>query len=224
MLYYNSDKEIQKLKQKLMSKSNESKSDFSSSRETVNERNGKVFEKNIKYILEIRHYFKKIPHVDKIFMKKIKIYHSGQNFDEYEILLSEEIEVKIRGKNYKVLYDTKHNVLIKDLKNNEISKITSENANKRTDIIINKIKCEIFPYTEMEFDIYFSMNNFQVNLFDENEVGLIYSNINKDEEKNYTNFIIEVKLNPKKANTLRDQIRKDHHYLSKNGIKNAAVL
>ena len=157
-------------------------------------------------------------------MKKIKIYHSGQNFDEYEILLSEEIEVKIRGKNYKVLYDTKHNVLIKDLKNNEISKITSENANKRTDIIINKIKCEIFPYTEMEFDRYFSMNNFQVNLFDENEVGLIYSNINKDEEKNYTNFIIEVKLNPKKANTLRDQIRKDHHYLSKNGIKNAAVL
>ena len=115
-------------------------------------------------------------------------------------------------------------MLIKDLKNNEISKITSENANKRTDIIINKIKCEIFPYTEMEFDRYFSMNNFQVNLFDENEVGLIYSNINKDEEKNYTNFIIEVKLNPKKANTLRDQIRKAHHYLSKNGIKNAAVL
>ena len=215
MLYYNnSDKEIQKLKQKLMSKSNESKSDFSSSRETVNERNGKVFEKNIRYILETRHDFKKIPHVC----------HSGQNFDEYEILFSEEIEVKIRGKNYKVLYDTKHNVLIKDLKNNEISKITSENANKRTDIIINKIKCEIFPYTEMEFDGYFSMNNFQVNLFDENEVGLIYSNINKDEEKNYTNFIIEVKLNPKKANTLRDQIRKDHHYLSKNGIKNAAVL
>ena len=224
MLYYNSDKEIQKLKQKLMSKSNESKSDVSAARQAVNERIGKVFEKNIRYILETRHYFKKIPHVDKIFMKKIKIYHSGQNFDEYEILLSEEIEVKIRGKNYKVLYDTKHNVLIKDLKNNEISKITSENANKRTDIIINKIKCEIFPYTEMEFDGYFSMNNFQVNLFDENEVGIIYSNINKDEEKNYTNFIIEVKLNPKKANTLRDQIRKDHHYLSKNGIKNAAVL
>ncbi len=98
MLYYNnSDKEIQKLKQKLMSKSNESKSDFSSSREAVNERIGKVFEKNIRYILETRHDFKKIPHVDKIFMKKIKICHSGQNFDEYEILFSEEIEVKIKG-------------------------------------------------------------------------------------------------------------------------------
>ena len=72
MLYYNSDKEIQKLKQKLMSKSNESKSDVSAASQAVNERIGKVFEKNIRYILETRHYFKKIPHVDKIFMKKIK--------------------------------------------------------------------------------------------------------------------------------------------------------
>ena len=38
MLYYNSDKEIQKLKQKLMSKSNESKSDVSAASQAVNER------------------------------------------------------------------------------------------------------------------------------------------------------------------------------------------
>ena len=59
MLYYNSDKEIQKLKQKLMSKSNESKSVVSAASQAVNERIGKVFEKNIRYILETRHDFKK---------------------------------------------------------------------------------------------------------------------------------------------------------------------
>jgi hypothetical protein len=39
------------------------------------------------------------------------------------------------------------------------------------------------------------MNNFRVKLFEEKEVDIIYSNINEDEEKNFTNSIIEVKLN-----------------------------
>ena len=224
MFYYNnSDNDIQLLKENLMSNSNETKTDVSAARQAVNETLGKVFEKNIRYILEIKHGFKSVPHPDKIFMKKIKIYNN-QNPDEYEIFQMEEIEVKIKGKNFKVFYDNEHNVIIRDFKNNEVDRVKSQNSNKETELTINKIKLEICRYTEIEFDGYFSMNNFRVKLFNEKEVDIIYSNINEDEEKNFINSIIEVKLNQKKANKLRGQIRKDHHYLEKNGIQNAVVL
>ena len=225
MFYYiNNDNDIQKLKENLMSDYDETKADVSSARQAINEKLGKVFEKNIRYILEMKHEFKSVSHPDKIFMKKIKIYNNNHNPEEYEILQNEEIEVIIKGKNFKVFYDNEHNVLIRDNKDNEISRVKSKDSNKETELTINKTKLEIFRYTEFSVDGYFSMNNFRVKLFDEKEVDIIYSNINEDEEKNFINSIIEVKLNKKKINKLRDQIRKDHHYLTKIGIQNAVVL
>jgi hypothetical protein len=78
----------------------------------------------------MKHGFKRVPHLEKIFMKKIKIYNSKKP-DEYEILQMEEIEAIIKGKNYKVLYDKEHNVLIRDLGNNEIDNAKSKIVIKR---------------------------------------------------------------------------------------------
>jgi hypothetical protein len=48
-----------------MSKSNNTESALSVDRQTVNERLGKIFENNIRNILELKHGFKKIEHLIK---------------------------------------------------------------------------------------------------------------------------------------------------------------
>lgn len=174
-------------------------------------------------ILEINHDFKRVPLSDKIFMKKIEIYNKDKKPDEYEITPNKTITVIINNKNYEISYDAQHNVIIKDSEKKEI-KIKSSNSNTDTELTIDNIKLKIFQYKEMEFDGYYSMNNFKVNLFDTNEVDIIYSNITQLEENSFTNSIIEVKLSIKKLDKLIEQIRKDHHYLSKNGIDNSVVL
>ena len=74
-----------KLKENFMSNSNETQTDISATRQAINERLGKDFKKNIRYILEMKHGFKRVPHLEKIFMKKIKIYNNSKKPDEYEI-------------------------------------------------------------------------------------------------------------------------------------------
>ena len=96
MLFYkNNDNDIQILKEGLMSNSNEAKTDVLSARQAINEQLGKVFEKNIRNILEMNHEFKRVPHSDKIFMKKIEIYNKDKKPDEYEITQNKTITVII---------------------------------------------------------------------------------------------------------------------------------
>ena len=195
MLYYNNnDNDIKILKEGLTSKSNETITDVSAARQAINEQLGKVFEKNIRNILEKNHGFKRKSYSDKIFMKKIEIYNKGKKPDEYEVIQNNTISVLINNKNYEISYDAQHNVIIRDSEKKEIEKIHSIKSNIETELIIDNIKLKIFQYMEMEFDGYFTMNNFKINLFDNNEVDIIYSNISEKEENNFTNSIIEVKL------------------------------
>ena len=195
MLYYNNnDNDIKILKEGLMSKSNETITDVSAARQAINEQLGKVFEKNIRNILEKNHRFKRKSYSDKIFMKKIEIYNKGKKPDEYEVIQNNTISVLINNKNYEISYDAQHNVIIRDSEKKEIEKIYSIKSNIETELIIDNIKLKIFQYMEMEFDGYFTMNNFKINLFNNNEVDIIYSNISEKEENNFTNSIIEVKL------------------------------
>ena len=76
----------------------------------------------------------------------------------------------------------------------------------------------------MEIDGYFKMNKFKVEMFNENEIDVIYSNINKDDEKSFNNSIIEVKLNANKVDDLISQIRKDHHLLKLKNEKDTLVI
>jgi hypothetical protein len=76
----------------------------------------------------------------------------------------------------------------------------------------------------MEIDGYFKMNKFKVEMFNKNEIDVIYSNINKDDEKSFNNSIIEVKLNANKVDDLISQIRKDHHLLKLKNEKDTLVI
>ena len=68
------------------------------------------------------------------------------------------------------------------------------------------------------------MNKFSVNLFNENEISIIYSNIDKEEEKNFIYSMIEVKLNPKKINDLIRQIKRDNRLLKIMNYNSAVIL
>ena len=96
---------------------------------------------------------------------------------EMDILQEEEITVDIKDKKYKLLYDYEHNFLIKELNDTKIAEITSENSNKETKLDIDETTIKIFPYKKMEIDGYYVMKNFCVNLFDQKEVEILYTNI-----------------------------------------------
>jgi len=222
--YYNrEEKDIKKLKQNLMSDSNNTESTLSSASQAINERLVKIFENNIRNILELKLGFKKIDHPDKIYMKKI-IIDIKPKPKEMDILKDNEITVDIKDKKYKLLYDYEHNFLVKELNDAKKAEITSENSNKETKLDIDGITLKIFPYKEMEFDGYYAMKTFCVNLFDEKEVEILYTNINKEEEKTFVNSVIEAKLSSKKTEKIKEQMTKDRHYLTIKGIKNSVIL
>ena len=79
-----------------------------------------------------------------------------------DILQEDEITVDIKDKKYKLLYDYKHNFLMKELNDTKIAEIISENSNKESKLDIDGITLKIFPYKEMEFDGYYEMANFCV--------------------------------------------------------------
>ena len=126
--YFNrEDNDIQQLKQNLMSDSNNTESALSSARQAVNENLGKIFKKN-------KRRFKKIEHQDKIFMKKIIIDIKPKS-KQMDILQEDEITVDIKDKKFKLLYDYKHNFLMKELKGTKIPEISNENSKKNLNYI-----------------------------------------------------------------------------------------
>ena len=76
----------------------------------------------------------------------------------------------------------------------------------------------------MEFDGYYKMKNFCVNSFDEKEVEILYTYINKEEEETFVNSAKETKLSSKKTEKIKEQMTKDRHYLKIKGIKNSVIL
>jgi len=82
----------------------------------------------------------------------------------------------------------------------------------------------ISPYKEMEIDDYFKIEKFEVNMFNSNEIDILYSNVNKDDEKFFTSAIIEVKLGSNKVDNLISQIRKDHHLLKLKNKNDTLVI
>ena len=222
--YRNTLDDIKKLKKNLMSTPNKTESDISSSRQAFNEQVGKIFEKNIRYTLEYNFDFKKVQFPSLMFTKKIIIFENNKKIEEIELFQNEETEVSIKAIKYIIIFDKHFNLLIKNTQNKKIQEIGSINSNRETKIDLEGNKLTICPYKEMEIDGYFEMKNFSVNIFDKNEVEILFSNVNKEEEKNFVNSIIEVKLGANKADELIRQIRKDHHFLKLKKKNNTVVL
>ena len=216
-------KGIKKLKEDLMSKNPKNDNTVSSVRQVMNESTGKILEKNIRNILENDYGFKLLKYPEKIFIKKIRV-EIGNKIQDEEIFQNEEATINIANKKYIFLFNGKFELLIKDSNNKTKTSILSNASNKESKVNLDGFNLTISPYKEMEIDGYFKMNKFKLEMFNENEIDVIYSNINKDDEKSFNNSIIEVKLNANKVDDLIFQIRKDHHLLKLKNEKDTLVI
>ena len=217
----NKDKDMKKYsKPKDQSENETSDNAISSSIQLFNEETRAIFRDNICNTLEYNFGFKKLNYPIKIFTKKI----AYDNNKEIELIQNEETSITIKDSILKFLFENNFNVSIKDEKDTLIEEVKSETSNKITEININGIKLIISPYKEMEISGIYKMKNFSVNLFDENEVSIIYSNIDNKEEINFKYSIIEAKLNPKKVNNLISKIKKDINLLNLLDKKPAIIL
>ena len=209
----NSAKDIIKLKENLM-KSNKTQSILSTSdisstvKEILNTEKEEYFEENIREILVNYYNFQRLKFPKNIFVKVIKY-----NDKEIEIIQSVEKQVNIRGKKYNILFNDDFEILIKNELNNILGKIESKRSNENVELLVNEININISKYKEIEIDGFFELKNFKVNLFDDKEISIIYSNIENDEEGKYTHAAIEAKLSHKKTEGLIKQLKKDKHLL-----------
>ena len=220
--YRNSLNDINKLKEDLMSQLNKPESSITSARHAINEKEGKYFEENIRRILEFKYGFKKLEYPEKIFMKTIFV--GGQKI---EFLQGEKADIKVNNIKYIIEFDENLRVLIMspdDKIKKEIKSKTENIENIKIEIEDNEFDLISYPHKEIEFDGYFQMDNFSVNKFDEKEIKILYSNINKDEEKKYSYSIVESKLGADKADEIINQIRKDHHLLKHQGRNDIIIL
>ena len=216
-------KGIKKLKEDLMSKNPKNDNTVSSVRQVMNESTRKILEKNIRNILENNYGFKLLKYPEKIFIKKIRV-EIGNKIKDEEIFQNEEAAINIANKKYIFLFNEKFELLIKDSNNKTKTSILSNASNKESKVNLDGFNLTISPYKEMEIDGYFKMNKFKVEMFNKNEIDVIYSNINKDDEKSFNNSIIEVKLSANKVDDLITQIRKDHHLLKLKNEKDTLVI
>ena len=215
--------DIKKLKEGLMAKSPKTDNTLSSVRQVINETTGKIFEKNIRHILENNYGFKLLKYPEKIFIKKIRV-NRGDKIQDEEIFQNEEATIKINNKKYIFLFNERFEVFIKDEDNKIIHTILSKDSNKESKINLDDDIVIISPYKEMEIDDYFKIEKFEVNMFNSNEIDILYSNVNKNDEKFFTNTIIEVKLGSNKVDNLISQIRKDYHLLNLKNKNDTLVI
>ena len=209
----NSAKDIITLKENLI-KSNKTQSILSTSdisstvKEILNTEKEEYFEENIREILVNYYNFQRLKFPKNFYVKVIKY-----DDKEIEIIQNVEKQVSIRGKKYNILFNDDFEILIKDELNNILGKIESKRSNENVELLVNEININISKYKEIEIDGFFELKNFKVNLFDDKEISIIYSNIENDEEGKYTHAAIEAKLSHKKTEGLIKQLKKDKHLL-----------
>ena len=174
----------------------------------MNTEKGEYFEENIREILINYYNFQSVKFPKIIFVKVIKY-----DDKEIEIIQNVEKQVNIREKKYNILFNDNFEILIKDELNNILGKIESKRSNENVELLVNEININISKYKEIEIGGFFELKNFKVNLFDDKEISIIYSNIENDEEGKYTHAAIEAKLSHKKTEGLIKQLKKDKHLL-----------
>ena len=128
--------DIKKLKEGLMPKSQKTDNSLSLVRLAINGTTGKIFEKNIRHILENNYGFKLKKYPEKIFIKKIRI-NRGDKIQDEEIFQNEEATLNINKKKYILLFNERFELLIKDSDKKIIHTILSKDSNKESKINID---------------------------------------------------------------------------------------
>lgn len=211
----NSKSNIEKLKQNLMTTekalSVESKSVISSIRQVENEKIGKLFESNIRHILENYYGFRKLDIPRRIFKKTI-FYEKTK---EKDIIQGDESTVTIENKIFIFFFDTNYVFQIKNENGDILNEIPSNLNNEKRTLKIKgtNITISISPYNEIEADGLYEINSFSKDQFNIKDVTILYSNVDNEESKNFKYCNVEAKLSPDKINKLISQIKRGAYIL-----------
>ena len=217
--YLNAD-EIKKLKFGLMSKDKRSSkamnnsNSFSSyilnkdennstlSSEYYKIRNGEIgldLEENIRNILFFDFNWKR-GFINRKFNYR-EIIYKGQN---NVLITGREIVLKIKNKNinFKLNNDKSSDIITPE----ESTKIS--NPNETFTIKYNE-KIILKEINEVEIDGIFNITNFNISIFNNQEVSIIYNNVKDEKIKNFTQAVVEIKLSKNKFKDLVEQLNND---------------
>lgn len=183
----------------------------------MNERIGNIFEENIRGCLECEFEFQKSPMERNVEVREIKIKNrKGSQFLEK----NKSLEIELNGKLISFVLNKDFSVSIVDKETGkEIQKIEDDEIETK----VLEVGVVIFKHTEMEIDgIYNLKRSFDKNVFDKNEVKIIYENI--DEDKKYDMAVTESKLNTNRIGDLIKQIKRNNIFFKKISEKNVIHL
>ena len=223
--YLNAD-EIKKLKFGLMSKDkklsknmnnsnsfssyilNKDENNSTLSSEYYKIRNGEIgldLEENIRNILFFDYNWKK-GFINRKFNYREIIYKDQNNV----IITGREIVLKIKNKNinFKLNKDKSLDIITQE----ESTKIS--NPNETFTIKYNE-KIIIKEINEVEIDGIFNITNFNISIFNNQEVSIIYNNVKDEKIKNFTQAVVEIKLSKNKFKDLVEQLNNDKKIIEK---------
>ena len=171
-------------------------------KQIIKSEKGLTFEENIRGTLKYEYGLDESEFPRKVIYRIAKI---GQALDI--ILNCENKKILINGKPYIFQINKDYSISIIDSRKPS-NKFNFED--KMITYYINNANISIYGHDEIEVDgIFCIKNKFQVQMFDDDEVEVFFSNVNKKEEKELEFAVLETKLNPLSINDLISQIKRD---------------
>ena len=221
--HYLNKNEINNLRAQLMSKISQTKNysnrklyypnnSVCSKKEVVSEffkyRNaeiGRDFEENVRQTLIHKYHWKESSIPRSFCFREISVKNKKKI-----VKTDETIEFKI--KNQTVRFKLNEDESLDLIEGKEIT-----NIKDKSDITIDKYKKKIVikSLVKVEMDGIFEINNFSPSMFNQNEISIIYKNIDEDKIKSFTQVVVEIKLNKNKFKEMVNQLNKDKQILNK---------
>jgi hypothetical protein len=133
------------------------------------------------------------------------------------LLIDEPKSIKINNKSYVFLFNKDKTVTIAEESRKMIKQIIS---NKKSVLSIETENIEIGNLTEIEFDSSFEFDNSTFRQFNNNEINVLFSNVNNSQLNSFDYIIIEIKMNKGKISDLIHQLLRDKKILEKIYNKN----
>ena len=172
----------------------------------------KIFEDNIRAILENKCKFIKFPFSPEIYYKKIQI---NENY-VIKVIQGEETVQEIFKNKYKILFANDFSFLMVNIekKDDKVS-IEAKFSNCNKEIEIDGKTLTVLAHKQIGIDGFFEIKDFKINLFDPNEVDIVFSNINNENANDFKYAVIESKLSPTKIGDMVRHIQKDYNLLKR---------
>ena len=218
----NTENEILKLKEELMYSNDQSYTDTKSISDTIkqilNEDIGHTYEENLRQIFyENLQYFKAdLPRKITYLIITIE--------NKYQILITKECGKQFDFKNYTWEFTMNDFQVVMSFRSEKEKGKTLTIAHNNTSRVKYYVqtKVEIGNVMEKEMDGLFSITKFDLNVFNSNEIEILYNNFGNYQDFNY--LVMEAKYNFSKLAEMIDQLEKDHFIISNIKTKRVCYL